>query len=468
MSTHLWWIRRDLRLEDNPTLAAALAQATPVVPVFILDDALLRAYQGAPHRQAFLWQALGSLAQALQTRGAQLVVRVGPPLAALTALVTETEATAIYAEEDYSPYARQRDAAIAAALPLHLVHGLSIHHPTAVRKKDGTPYTVFTPFSRAWKAQLPPTLAQRLPAPAQLPTVRPLPSHPIPVVAPLPLFLATAPEAQRRLAHFCQQHLENYSVGRNRLDAAGTSTLSPYLRFGLISARTCVVAALAAIHTAPTASARQSAEAWLNELIWREFYQSILYHFPAVLHQAFRPALRHIQWGNEPALFQAWCAGATGYPVVDAAMRQLAATGWMHNRARMIVASFLVKHLLINWQWGERWFMEQLVDGDPAANNGGWQWTAGVGTDAAPYFRVFNPVLQGQKFDPHGTFVRQWLPTLNAVPDKFIHAPWEMPSTLQNTIGCVIGQHYPAPIVQHALARARVLAAYQAAAQQAQ
>ena len=244
------------------------------------------------------------------------------------------------------------------------------------------------------------------------------------------------------------------------MDLDGTSRLSPYLRFGMISARQCAVAALEAMAAAPDEAARQGAETWLNELIWREFYMAILYHFPNVLQEAFRPELRAIPWSNDPAQFAAWCEGRTGYPVVDAAMRQLVETGWMHNRARMIVASFLVKDLLIDWRWGERFFMQHLIDGDPAANNGGWQWTAGVGTDAAPYFRVFNPTLQAAKFDPDGAYVRRWLPELARVPDKHIHAPWLMPLDVQRTAGCVIGQGYPAPIVEHGAARDRVLAAY--------
>jgi deoxyribodipyrimidine photo-lyase len=200
----------------------------------------------------------------------------------------------------------------------------------------------------------------------------------------------------------------------------------------------------------------------LNEIIWREFYQSILYHFPFVQEQAFNPRLRNIAWRNAPADFQAWKDGLTGYPVVDAAMRQLMATGWMHNRARMITASFLTKDLLINWQEGERWFMRQLVDGDSAANNGGWQWTAGTGTDAAPYFRIFNPVLQSKKFDPNGSYIRRWVPELQAVPDEWIHEPWKMPDLLQHNIGLRIGSDYPIPIVEHGIAKERTMAAYKA------
>jgi deoxyribodipyrimidine photo-lyase len=214
---------------------------------------------------------------------------------------------------------------------------------------------------------------------------------------------------------------------------------------------------------APKEDAINGAQTWLNELIWREFYVSILYHFPYVLDRSFRPNLQDIPWENDATRFAAWCAGRTGYPVVDAAMRQLVKTGWMHNRARMIVASFLVKDLLIDWRWGEHYFMQHLIDGDPAANNGGWQWTAGTGTDAAPYFRIFNPVLQGKRHDPQGVCVRRWVPELASVPDRYIHVPWEMKAETQRASGCVIGRDYPAPIVDHRQARERTLDAYRSA-----
>jgi deoxyribodipyrimidine photo-lyase len=271
-------------------------------------------------------------------------------------------------------------------------------------------------------------------------------------------------EALRRLRAFTAPGglapIHRYADGRNRMDRTGTSELSPYLRFGMVSAKRAVLAALdAAEHTAD-ATARQGAETWRNDLIWREFYMSILYHFPAVLEREFREDLRNIPWANDPADFATWCEGRTGYGVVDAAMRQLVQTGWMHNRARMIVASVLVKDLLVDWRWGERFFMQHLVDADPAANNGGWQWTAGMGTDAAPYFRVFNPVLQAEKFDPEGAYVRRWVPELAHVPDRFIHRPWTMPADEQRRAECIIGKDYPAPVVDHAWARERVLAAY--------
>jgi deoxyribodipyrimidine photo-lyase len=231
----------------------------------------------------------------------------------------------------------------------------------------------------------------------------------------------------------------------------------------MLSARQAVVSALAAVDAAQDESARNSATAWLNELVWREFYIHILYHFPHVRSRAFRAYLRDIAWENDRAAFAAWCDGQTGFPIVDAAMRQLRETGWMHNRARMIVASFLVKDLLIDWRWGEQWFMQHLVDGDPAANNGGWQWIAGTGTDAAPYFRIFNPVLQSKKHDPDGVFIRRWVPELNDVPTQYIHEPSRMPKDAQRACGCLIGKDYASSIVDHSEMRERVIALFRQA-----
>ncbi|MGL4648156.1 MAG: cryptochrome/photolyase family protein, partial [Caldilineaceae bacterium] len=241
-----------------------------------------------------------------------------------------------------------------------------------------------------------------------------------------------------------------------------TSRLSPYLRFGLLSSRLAALGALEAMQRGASAPARASAETWLNEVLWRDFFVGILRDFPHVRAGAFRPEYDRIAWRNDDEQFAAWCEGRTGYPFVDAAMRQLAAEGWMHNRMRMVTGSFLVKHLLINWQWGERYFMQQLFDGDPASNNGGWQWVAGTGTDAAPYFRVFNPVTQGQKFDPDGAYVRRWVPELGRLPASHIHAPWTMAAAELRHLGVALGSEYPQPIVDHAFARERVLAAYAA------
>jgi deoxyribodipyrimidine photo-lyase len=466
MTTALWWVRRDLRLTDNQALAAALAHADQVVPVFVLDPALLSSSYVGHKRVAFLFDGLRQLDANLRARGSYLVVRRGDPVEELTALTGETGASAIFAEEDYSPYARSRDTRAAGELPLHLTGGLTLHPPDFVLKADGTPYTVFTPFSRAWKALPLPVARGVLVAPSRLPPPPDVQSLPIPAEPGLPSSVPFPPgeaEAQHRLQAFLDRDtpvIYRYAETRDRLDLAGTSQLSPYLRFGMLSARQAVVGALSAAEAAASAQGRKGAETWLNELIWREFYVAILYHFPQVRGQSFRQGLRGMVWEDDQAAFAAWCEGRTGYPVVDAAMRQLVQTGWMHNRARMIVASFLVKDLLVDWRWGERFFMQHLVDGDPAANNGGWQWTAGTGTDAAPYFRIFNPVLQGKKHDPDGTYVRRWLPELARVPDKHIHTPWQMSLEEQRQADCIVGQEVPLPIVDHAWARQRTLAAY--------
>jgi len=262
------------------------------------------------------------------------------------------------------------------------------------------------------------------------------------------LFPPREKEAKRRLSRFLRGPIHSYADDRNRLDLEGTSMLSPYLRFGMISAQRAVTAAFDAIEKTSVKSAKQGAETWLSELIWREFYISVLYHFPEARKESFRAEGRLLRWRDDEEAFAAWCAGKTGYPAVDAGMRELSHTGFMHNRARMITASFLTKHLLIDWRRGERWFMQQLVDGDPAANNGGWQWTAGTGTDAAPYFRVFNPVLQGKRFDPEGRYVKRFLPELEDRPKDLVHEPTR-------------------PIVSHIEARIRALSAFKQARQRA-
>ena len=466
MTPVIWWIRRDLRLADNQALAAALVAGDSVIPTFVIDPRLQESPYASQKQLAFLFDGLRCLDADLRARGSRLIVRRGDPVAELRNLAGESGAAGIYAEEDITPFARKRDEAVALQLPLHLLGGLTVQPPGAVLKSDGSPYTVFTPFSKRWLALPLPSVRDLLPAPERIETPAALLSLPIPAQPALPAdvtFVAGETKAQRRLQAFTEGDdapITRYRDARNRPDLDGTSQLSPYLRFGMISARQAVVAGLAARAAAHSADARGGADTWISELIWREFYVSILHHFPHVRRGSFRRQYDAIAWDNDQAAFAAWCDGHTGYPVVDAAMRQLRATGWMHNRSRMIVASFLVKDLLIDWRWGERWFMQHLVDGDPAANNGGWQWTAGVGTDAAPYFRVFNPVLQGKKFDPQGDHVRRWLPKLRNVADKFIHEPWRMSDSEQQRAGCRIGSDYPAPIVDHSAARERVLAAY--------
>ncbi len=457
MTAAIWWIRRDLRLTDNPALASALETGLSVVPVFIFDSLLLE--KPAPKRQAFLFAGLRALDGDLRARGSRLILRQGDPQAELTRLAAECGPQSIHATEDYSPYARRRDGEIARQFPLHLTGGVTVHPPSAVHKADGTPYTVFTPFSKAWQA-LPLSTQAASPAPPLLPPPPPLVSLAIPEHQPLAGFPAGEAEAQQRLRAFLDGTIFDYDGDRNRLDLDGTSALSPYLRFGMLSPRQTSQTAVLAAQMAASERERKGAQTWLNELIWREFYISILYHFPHVLRTAFNPTLRRIPWRDDPPGLRAWQEGLTGYPVVDAAMRQLRHTGWMHNRGRMIVASFLVKNLLIDWRVGEKWFMRHLVDGDPAANNGGWQWTAGVGTDAAPYFRIFNPILQGLKFDPEGAYVRRWVPELARVPTRYIHTPWQMSLETQASARCRIGADYPLPVLDASQTKDRTLAAY--------
>ena len=456
MKAVIWWIRRDLRLQDNQALAQALSHSSIVIPLFILDPHLLRTE--AQTRKAFLFNALDSLNSDLLNRGSQLIIREGDPLLELQKVFEESGAEKIFAEADFSPFAKNRDAKVAKALPCEFVSGLTIHPPGSVRKADGSPYTVFTPYKNAWRSL--PYPGNPFQAPVRLPIPLKLNSLKIPSSNRVDNFPGSESEAQKRLDHFFSNRLSSYGKDRDRMDLDGTSNLSPYLRFGLISARTLAFFTRDFIDHSENAEDKKNAETWLNELVWRDFYYSIMDNFPFVLKRAFRDSFNHIPWRNSHQDLDAWKNGLTGYPIVDAGMRQLRETGWMHNRARMITASFLTKDLLINWQEGEKWFMEQLIDGDPACNNGGWQWCAGTGTDAAPYFRIFNPIIQGKKFDPTGKYIRRWIPELASVPEEFIHTPWEIPLDLQSKINFFAGRDYPMPIVDHAEARERALAAY--------
>jgi len=454
MSTAVWWIRRDVRLHDNPALLAAL-QHGRVVPLFINDPAFK---QVSARRKAFLVNGLARLEEQLHARGSRLLYKSGAPEKVLRKVLRESGAEAVYAEEDFTPYARQRDARLEQILPLTLIQGQLIHHPMAIRKPSGKPFTVFTPFSKAWKSLLPDTLTL-LPVPLRLPFPDlPLVSDPLPRVPEDPAFPSGELHALDRLQHFTaaagDPGLLHYAENRDRVAMDGTSGLSPYLHFGMSSLRQAASAAMSAAAHNP--GHRDSIQTWIHELAWREFYISILFHFPDVLEHSFRRQYDSIAWNNSDADFDIWKNGETGYPMVDAAMRQLKETGWMPNRARMVTASFLVKDLLIDWRRGEAWFQSNLLDADLAANNGGWQWSAGTGTDAAPYFRIFNPVLQSRKFDPGGEYIRRWVPELAHLADNTIHAPWE---------AGIDARGYPAPIVNHQQARQQTLAAFQAVKQ---
>jgi deoxyribodipyrimidine photo-lyase len=448
------WLRRDLRLDDNVALAAALREAGDVCIAFNIDPALLASERtGAPIVQAF-FTALAALRAELRERGSDLALLQGDFSEQLGGLARRIGADAVYFNDDYEPSALRRDEAVCAALEAagiavsrHLDH--VYFGADEILTEARTPYKVFTPYFRRWYDR------HRAAPHAAVPSARALDGRLLPrdqvgatrdVPEPSefgfsgsPLFAVLSEAgARERLSAFLRGAMERYAADRDVPALDGTSGLSPHLRAGTIGIRTCV------------AHARDAT--WLKELAWRDFYQMILRHFPYVADGPFVAAAANVEWSNDRAAFDAWCEGRTGYPIVDAAMRQLNCTGWMHNRLRMIVASFLSKDLLVDWRWGERYFERHLSDADLAQNNGGWQWAASTGTDAAPYFRIFNPVSQGKKFDPDGAFVRRWLPDLAGVPDRFVHEPWKFELA-----------GYPPPIVDRAASRERALRAYAAA-----
>lgn len=451
-SIAIWWIRRDFRLIDNQALSAAISFADSVLPIFIQDPVLQQ--REAPRKKAYLNGLIHGLSQTIAEQGGSLLILQGEPVQVLSQLVQEIGAVGVFAEADVTPYARKRDAEIQDLLPLQLTAGLTAIPSDVVLKADGTPYTVYTPFSKAWKQKPQPAAVFKAPS-VKWTKIDPVESLPIPDSEP-----RFAAKALERLIRFTEKRIYQYKETRDRVDLIGTSGLSPAFHFGLISASQAVSLAWKAIEETENLIHRKNAETWLNELIWREFYNSILYHFPVVRNKAFREKYRGIEWINDPVGLAAWQQGMTGYPIVDAAMRQMNKTGWMHNRARMIAASFLVKDLLIDWKQGEEYFMQRLIDGDVASNNGGWQWIAGVGTDAAPYFRIFNPVLQSKKFDPAGNYIRKYIPELADLPSKFIHEPWKMSGLEQKKYGVKLGEIYPLPIIDHQYARQRTLEAY--------
>ena len=459
------WFRRDLRLSDNLALQAAIETGQPVIPLFILDPAIIESERAGTPRLKFMLAALESLDGDLRQRGRTLLVRHGEPLVVLREIVEQTGAQALFFNADYTPYARKRDDAIRDALdiPVEIRHDRLLAVPGDIEREKGQPFVVYSPFKRRWRERIQP----EPPANYELSgdnffAPDNLHNDGVPSLSDLgrdetiDVPDASEHEAQRVLARFVADKLRTYKARRDRIGNAqaepqtATSFLSPYTRFGMLSPRQIMQAAWLS-QEADSKDEQKSIDHFVDEVIWHEFYTHILWYFPHVTTQNFNSKYDAVPWRDAPDDLQAWKEGRTGYPVVDAAMRQLTGSGWMHNRARMIVASFLTKDLLIDWREGERFFMEWLIDGDLAANNGGWQWAAGTGTDAQPYFRIFNPILQSKKFDPDGAFIRHWLPELRDVPDKFIHEPWKMPQPPAD---------YPEPIVDHAKAREAALAAY--------
>ena len=472
--TVLHWFRRDLRVADNTALSRAARDAERVVPVFVLDDYYAEDPDEGEHvgpaRFRFLRESLEELAASLPRLGGRLVVRRGPAARALPELLRETGADAVYANVEIGPHAEERDRAAAAALEaagarLRLLPDALLVEPDAIATAAGEPYTVFTPFSRKWLAA---EKRNPEPEPASLDTPQ-LPGIPLAAVRSWrslerdPLAPPGGESAARNLVRtFFGAKAARYAEDRERPAVTGTSRLSPHLHFGTISPRT-VRAAAEEAWAGEDERGRASVERFVLELAWREFFHHVLFHFPRVARESFRQELDALAWKDDERALAAWKAGRTGYPLVDAAMRELSGTHWMHNRARMVAASFLTKDLHVHWRHGERWFAHELADADLANNNGGWQWAAGSGTDAAPYFRIFSPVRQSQRFDPDGAYIRRHVPELASVPVERIHEPWTMTSAEQARAGCRIGVDYPSPIVDHDAERRVALAMWKAA-----
>ena len=467
MTASIAWFRNDLRLADHPALLAGLGSGRPVLPVYILDEESDGIRPLGAASRWWLHHSLQALDASLHALGSRLILRRGPALAVLETLVAESDVSAIYWNRAYDQGTRERDAGIKRyfenrGLVAEGMKGNLLFEPGEVRTAANGDFKVFTAFWRACRALASPVAA--LPAPKNL---RPPATWPASdklahwKLLPAPdwaggLRASWTPgeaSAQQRLEHFLDETLQRYREARDLPAQDGTSRLSAHLAFGEISPRQVWRAAVVRGHSAAT-------EKFLSELGWREFAYSLLFHHGNLAERNFRPEFDAFPWADEEPLIEAWRRGRTGYPIVDAGLRELWTTGWMHNRVRMIVASFLTKDLLIDWRVGERWFWDTLVDADPANNALGWQWVAGSGADAAPYFRIFNPVLQGEKFDPEGTYVRRWVPELATLPAETIHRPWTAAQELPADI-------YPARIVDHATARDRALRAFRTLKQSA-
>jgi deoxyribodipyrimidine photo-lyase len=471
-ATTIVWFRHDLRIDDNPALAAAAGRGM-VVPVFVWAPEEEAPWAPGAASRWWLHRSLEKLAAALAKAGCPLVIRRGGSLATLRKLATEFGATHVTWNRRYEPAIVKRDTAIKQALAadglaVESFNGGLLYEPAHVATKEGRPYQVFTPFWRALLARDEP--ATPVAAPKKLvPAPKTAAGLAIEALGLLPsipwagtmerTWSPGEAGAHKRLDSFLDRALTGYGTERDRPDHVGTSCLSAHLHFGEISPRRVWHAVRDAAGGKPAAKLAGSPEVYLRELGWREFAGHLLFHFPHTADAPLRADYAKFPWANDPVGLRAWQRGRTGFPIVDAGMRQLWATGWMHNRVRMIVASFLVKDLRVSWLEGARWFWDTLVDADLAANTLGWQWAAGCGADAAPYFRIFNPTSQGTKFDPEGTYVRTWVPELAKLPSDDIHEPAEADTSVLSKAGIVLGRDYPEPLVDHAEARKLALEA---------
>jgi deoxyribodipyrimidine photo-lyase len=465
------WFRQDLRLRDNPALNAAMARRRPVLPLYILDDETPGRWKLGGASRWWLHRSLTSLAADLAKLGATLVLRRGRADAVIAELLRETGAAAVHWNRCYEPFAIARDGAIkktlaAAGIAAESHNGALLTEPWTVCTKQGGPFKVFTPFWNEIRKRTPerPTLAPASLRGATAPSDRLeewklLPRRPDWTGGLREAWRPGEQGAAIRIANFAKAALKTYDGDRDRPALPHTSRLSPHLHWGEISPRQAWHGIAAGAQSLGLTIDGGPAGAWLRQIGWREFTHHLLYHWPTLPEEPWRAEFARFPWRDDGAGLAAWTQGKTGYPIVDAGMRELWHSGWMHNRVRMIAASFLIKDLLIPWQRGEDWFWDTLVDADLAQNAASWQWVAGSGADAAPYFRIFNPVLQGEKFDPDGAYVRRWLPELAGLPGEFIHKPWQAPAEMLQAAGVALGRDYPAPIVDHGAARDRALAA---------
>jgi len=467
----LVWLRRDLRLHDHAALYHALKSSRAVHVAFVFDTEILDALPSrADRRVEFIHGSVAALKVELEALGATLHVLHGPAEKMVPELAHALKAQAVFCNRDYEPAAVRRDEAVAQALfktgiDFHAFKDQVVFEQDEVLTQAGKSFGVFTPYKRAWLKKLDGFYLKPYPVHAYLDRLAKAPPAAMPALEELgfartslrELGIVPGEKGARTLFEDFLGRINRYREARDFPAVKGPSYLSVHLRFGTLSIRELAATA----HGIGGAGA----ETWLSELIWREFYQQILWHHPRVAEgHCYKTEYDAIDWPNPPGHFEAWCEARTGYPLVDAAMRQLNQTGYMHNRLRMVAASFLVKDLLVDWRLGERYFAGRLIDFDLASNSGGWQWAASVGCDAQPWFRIFNPVTQSEKFDPQGRFIRRYLPELARVPDKFIHAPWTLPAKAQAECGIAIGRDYPAPVIEHRLQREKALELFRKAA----